>query len=141
MPFAVEQSPGTTAAAISAEWKLLRREPAATAFSSAVESWPDSISDRLAQLLKLPPGWDGHTARPIGRTIVNLRLLGTGPRGSPGDTSTFRCAACVRRVAARVASQRLGSGDRNRRAWPALCVCARTGDRSGVGSGSRVCTQ
>jgi hypothetical protein len=67
-------SPGEQSAAsgaISAEWNAARNEQATTAFSSAIQSWPDSVGDRLAKLLKLPPDWDGHVGRPISRTIVD----------------------------------------------------------------------
>jgi hypothetical protein len=67
MPF--EQSLGSTA--ISAGWYYPpRRQQAATAFSSAVDSWSDSVGDRLAQLLKFTAGWDGHTGRPISPTVA-----------------------------------------------------------------------
>jgi hypothetical protein len=69
MFFPGEQS--AASGAISAEWNAAQRGQAAIAFSSVVQSWPDSMGDRLAQLLKLPPGWDGHSARPISRTIAD----------------------------------------------------------------------
>jgi hypothetical protein len=46
-------------------------EPA-TAFSLGRLSWVDAAGDRLAELLRLPPGWDGHNARPVSRAIVDF---------------------------------------------------------------------
>jgi|SRR5277367_5257260 len=52
-----------------------RRAPAqiqpATAFSSPSEQWADLVADRLVRLARLEPGWDGHCASPISRTIID----------------------------------------------------------------------
>jgi hypothetical protein len=85
MPFAVEDPSGS---AISAEWQTSSREAAATAFS-AVDAWPDSIGDRLFQLLRLPVGWDGHGARPPSRTIVDYACYLLARLTRPGVPPPF----------------------------------------------------
>ena len=43
-----------------------------TAFSAPDSTgWEDKAGDRLAELMKLSPGWDGHQAPRVSRTVVD----------------------------------------------------------------------
>jgi hypothetical protein len=68
MTFAAEAFDSMTAT--TGRYAQPRSEPA-TAFSLGRLSWADAAGDRLAELLKLPAGWDGHNAQPVSRTIVD----------------------------------------------------------------------
>jgi hypothetical protein len=63
--------PETTSATTFEGWRVPRQIQPATAFSSVPEQWADSVADRLARLAQLEPGWDGHRASPISRTIID----------------------------------------------------------------------
>jgi hypothetical protein len=81
MAFTAESFDAMTAT--TGRYAQLRSEPA-TAFSLGRLNWADAAGDRLAELLRLPAGWDGHNARPVSRAIVDFatyllpRLIGPG---------------------------------------------------------------
>jgi hypothetical protein len=48
------------------------RLTAPIAFSGQIASgWEEKAGDRLVELLKLSPGWDGHLAAKVSRTLVD----------------------------------------------------------------------
>lgn len=44
----------------------------AAVFTTRPDGWERPVAERLARLLDFRPGWDGHEARPIRRTIVDF---------------------------------------------------------------------
>jgi hypothetical protein len=47
-----------------------------TVFQDSQQSlaWADKVGDRLATLLQLPQGWDGHNGRPVSRSTASYAM-------------------------------------------------------------------
>lgn len=66
-------------------------ETATTSMVAATErdDWSDNVCSRLAEIGRLPPGWDGYRANSIPDRTVNFALLLLGHVSAEANTMAF----------------------------------------------------